>query len=313
MTTPRRIFVICPRFRTGGPENAHQLVDHLNAIGADAYIVYHPNPDRDYSLLYPEFTRVKVSDFAYDAPDSLMVVPEIYTIADARSEFPTSTIALWWLSYVNAVIEGTAGDNMRGEAGAIHLFHSYYEYAMIRPHLSWTTPWFFLTDCIHDDFLALDPDTFADGKQDLVCFNGNKDLITERICAEAGIEAVPLRGMTRAQVLDTMRRCKVYVDNGYHPGKDHLPREAAMNGCVVITNKSGSAAYHEDVPIDEKVTLETDLYDLIPAVFADFRHYYDNQRTYREHIRAEKRAFQANAESFWRQVCDVADSPDGSL
>ena len=46
-----------------------------------------------------------------------------------------------------------------------------------------------------------------------------------------------------------LRRARIYIDFGPHPGMDRLPREAALAGCVVITNAEGAAQYDEDVPI----------------------------------------------------------------
>ncbi len=38
-----------------------------------------------------------------------------------------------------------------------------------------------------------------------------------------------------------------YIDFGPHPGMDRLPREAALAGCVVITNREGAANFDNDV------------------------------------------------------------------
>ena len=40
-----------------------------------------------------------------------------------------------------------------------------------------------------------------------------------------------------------------YIDFGPHPGMDRLPREAALAGCVVITNCEGAANFQEDLPL----------------------------------------------------------------
>lgn len=299
----KKVFIVCPRERTRAVRNQHQVCDYLVALGADAYMIYHPNPDGDRRVLYPELPNVRVADHVEDAPENLVIVPETNDLPSVREECPASRIAIWWRSYVNAALNATVTRNLRTEFEPIHLFHSVYEYAMIRPHLLWSTPWFFLTDYIDDDYLRTDTDSLVAGKADVVCFNGVKDKITGHICAKAGIECIPIAGLPPAEVGAIMRRCKVYVDNGFHSGNDHMPRQAAMSGCVVISNKSGSAAFAEIMPIEEKIVLDSDLYDLIPAVFNDFRYYYDKQRPYREQIRGEKRAFEAHVENFWRQVC----------
>jgi hypothetical protein len=55
--------------------------------------------------------------------------------------------------------------------------------------------------------------------------------------------------MTDEEVTSLLRRSRAYVDFGPHPGMDRLPREAALAGCVVITNREGAAAYDEDLPL----------------------------------------------------------------
>jgi hypothetical protein len=55
--------------------------------------------------------------------------------------------------------------------------------------------------------------------------------------------------MTNHEVTNLLRRAKVYIDFGPHPGMDRLPREAALAGCIVITNRDGAAGYDVDVPL----------------------------------------------------------------
>ena len=62
--------------------------------------------------------------------------------------------------------------------------------------------------------------------------------------------------MTNREIHEALQSAKVYIDFGDHPGKDRLPREAAINGCCIITDKEGSAFYQEDVPIPEEYKLE---------------------------------------------------------
>ena len=42
------------------------------------------------------------------------------------------------------------------------------------------------------------------------------------------------------------------MDFGYHPGKDRMPREAALFGNCIITNQKGSAKNNLDIPIKSK-------------------------------------------------------------
>ncbi|WP_216074700.1 hypothetical protein, partial [Acinetobacter baumannii] len=97
---------------------------------------------------------------------------------------------------------------------------------------------------------------------------------------------------------------KVYIDFGEHPGKDRLPREAAMMGTVVVVGMRGAAAFDEDVTLPPAYKLAIDdrlpaaFGTLIDAVMADFATHQTAQRRYRHIIEAER-------EVFAQQVRDV--------
>ena len=62
--------------------------------------------------------------------------------------------------------------------------------------------------------------------------------------------------MSFEEILKLQQNSKVYIDFGFHPGKDRIPREAAINGCCVITGMEGAAKFHEDIPISEEYKIE---------------------------------------------------------
>lgn len=307
-----KTYFLCPRTRTGGPENIHQMCDYLRSIGHDTYIYYFPNPQDEYTCTYPEFTHICIADSIEDAPTTLVIVPEIHEIRKFRKMLPKSVLALWWMSFTNACLFNVMRYNV-AEHNVIHLFHSYYEYAMVRPFLSPTTPWFFASECIHDDFLQLQPDDYVDTKENIVCYNGVKDTMTPFICNILKVPCINLKNLPRIAVMEALQKSKLYIDFGFHPGKDHLPREAAMCGCVVITNKSGSAAYAEDVPIREKVLFEKDLLQVIPRMFEEYKEVYKNQEHYRTRIKEEKNIFQENARFFMLKIKNEYLLPENTI
>lgn len=65
------------------------------------------------------------------------------------------------------------------------------------------------------------------------------------------INFLPLEDYTTQQLIEIMQNSMVYVDFGNHPGKDRMPREAAMCGCCIITSTEGSAYFQEDVAIPQ--------------------------------------------------------------
>lgn len=295
-----KTYLFCPRVKTGGPENMHQMCDYLNSIGYETYIYYFPNSKEDYTPVYEGFQHLRIAESVDDSTQTLVIIPEIHSITKIRNILKESVIAIWWLSFTNACMFNMLRENLVHDA--VHLFHSYYEYAMIRPLLHPGTRWFFATECIHDDFLQLNPDDYVEKKENIIAVNGTKDRMTPVICQMLKLPYINLRGLPREKVLEALQKCKLYVDFGFHPGKDHLPREAAMCGCVVVTNKSGSAAYDEDVPIREKVTFEKDLLQLIPSLLENYKEAYDGQKNYREMIQDEKHVFHENAKFFMNRI-----------
>jgi glycosyltransferase involved in cell wall biosynthesis len=103
--------------------------------------------------------------------------------------------------------------------------------------------------------------------------------------------------MTPAQVGEHLRMAKVYIDFGNHPGKDRIPREAALSGCCVITGRNGSAAYQKDVPIPENykfydgIKQADEIIEMIRSIFNNYEKVNIDFDSYRTIIRKEKETF----------------------
>jgi hypothetical protein len=98
-------------------------------------------------------------------------------------------------------------------------------------------------------------------------------------------------------VIKTLQKAKVYIDFGNHPGKDRIPREAAILGCCVITGKRGSAAFFEDVPIPDEYKFEDKeknipkIIDKIKDCLENYEKRYEDFDYYREVIKNEPQKF----------------------
>jgi hypothetical protein len=108
----------------------------------------------------------------------------------------------------------------------------------------------------------------------------------------------PLRGLNREQLAQAFLDAKLYMDFGHHPGKDRLPREAALHGCCVITACHGSAANPVDVPIAQRYKLDVThpafvqrFGEVAGAVLASFESCSREFDAYREVIRREQQEF----------------------
>jgi hypothetical protein len=66
--------------------------------------------------------------------------------------------------------------------------------------------------------------------------------------------------MTRDQITQTLSNTKVFLDFGHHPGKDRVPREAALCGAIPVIRREGAARFEQDVPLPSSLLVETDVF-----------------------------------------------------
>jgi hypothetical protein len=114
-------------------------------------------------------------------------------------------------------------------------------------------------------------------KENIVLYNPAKGLLfTRKIISQAkDIKFIPIQNMSRVEMIEMMKIAKVYIDFGSHPGRDRMPREAAMCGCIVITSLRGSAAFNNDVHIPEKYKFYDTSHN-IPAIIKCIRNSIEN-------------------------------------
>lgn len=114
---------------------------------------------------------------------------------------------------------------------------------------------------------------------------------------------IPLQGYSPTEMAELMCRAKLYIDFGGHPGKDRIPREAAVCSCCVITNREGSTRNDIDIPIPDKYKLKdtNDFRHALDCVY-DIIDHYDERigdfSAYRERILGEKKQFGQEVDQF---------------
>ncbi|MFT6607408.1 MAG: hypothetical protein ACJA2X_002618 [Halocynthiibacter sp.] len=123
--------------------------------------------------------------------------------------------------------------------------------------------------------------------------------------AEAALEqlsrtykVVALRNMSREDIKETLFQTKIFLDFGHHPGKDRVPREAALCGAIPLVRRQGAAAVYEDVPLPDELLIETrcffDLDDLqarVAQILEDTQKWNLELSDYRDWIMAEEVRF----------------------
>ena len=281
----KKIYIFCPAYvKTGGPELLHQLSDFLitKHQEIDTYFVYYnKNENRNYTNEDFKKYRIHVTDYPVDEEESLIIVPETRILE--LNKFNKAKKAIWWQSvdnyqliyeigyrfksnsnkfkaiasciyhkdYLNKIFSYHASKHAVNTAN-IHLCQSYYSKQYLIKRGIKDSKVLMLSDYINDNYLSVNYKVNL--KEDLVAYFPKKGFdVTKRLISNGpNIRWVPIQNMTTTQVRDLLLKCKVYIDFGNFPGKDRVPREAAMCGCCVITGKKGASKYYEDVPINEK-------------------------------------------------------------
>lgn len=163
-----------------------------------------------------------------------------------------------------------------------------------------------LCDFISNEFFEASKKISIKDKKDIICYNPVKSSIfMDRIIKmNSNIEFIPLRGYSTNELIKILSQSKIYMDFGFHPGVDHLPREAAILKNCIITNKEGSAYYQDAVPIDEEFKFEEKRENLkiiknkVVDIFKNFENNFDCFENYRKKLQEEEKIFK-------KQVFDI--------
>ena len=347
MTPYETVYVLYPRgSRTGGPEALHQLVHTLRGVGQDAYLV----------PLAATAGAERVQEYAhYDAPERATIRDEpgcavvaSETAVRRLSMARQATRICWWLSVDNSPLFAAAREKtymndpgararllrtaragrglvyrtalrQPGWRGMVHLAQSHYAWNFVFDHLDVAPA--LVTDYTpvgHLDAFAKKP---MRDRGLTVAYNPKKGgrLVEELIRAGAPHDFTPLSGMSRDEVFRTLCGSAVYLDAGHHPGKDRMPREAALAGAVTLVARRGSAANSRDVPIpwEHKIDMSGDAVRSARArlddVFGALEDHKGRQSRYERFIRGEQGRFEREVEAFFRQGKVGSDLAGDSL
>ena len=274
-----KIYVGCLASKhTGGLTLAHQLCCELRNLGYEAYMYYY------YGLIqkrtYPVNEHyVKFGlPFVYridDEKDNVVIAPE--TNVEMLRHLKYAKKVIWWMSVDNYFL---TQHTLKGEIINVfglrryridqpdiyHLAQSYYAMDFLRGKVD-DSHLMYLSDYLDDEFMASVHDRPILQKTDKVLYNPSKGFeFTKKIMdSSPDLEWFPLKSLSPAQMREVLETSKVYIDFGNHPGKDRIPREAAISGCCVITGKRGAARFYQDVPIPEEYKFDDDT-ESIPAI-----------------------------------------------
>lgn len=328
------IQIISPvKLTTGGTELLHQLNFELEKLGADVCMAYYDKQSKMFVEveINPNFEKYsslrKKSVNLKDSKDSVIVVAE--TMLKHVKNIKNAKIYVWWLSVdnykVNLNIEYLKDYGYNSFIYEIkkaltivplsklrsykHLVQSKYAHDYLMKNKISSE---YLTDYINTQFTD---SKSIHSKSNIICYNPVKGKnVTKKIIdyfstKENSAEFVPIKNMTPQQVAETLQSAKIYIDFGWHPGKDRIPREARLQNCVIITGRRGSANNDVDIKIPQKFKFNEkdnrfleDIYDVIMDVFKDFDKNIELQAEYKAAINDEKKIFENEVIRFYGEV-----------
>lgn len=286
-----KIYIISPYVKTGGPRSLHQLALTLQMKGLTSYIYYFDNvetkkpiyddidvpianfieDEKNSMIIVPEmyaeylleYKNVKkviwwLSLYYFKCNDLFWFTKA----AIERNEcsmllYPVALIYYFIRNYSNfkkRKIFKIIDDNLNT---FFHLYNCEYvktyllEKSVKNEHMS------YLCGPLINDYYKVNKELCITKKRNIVSINPSKvDRKVLKLFKSAlenlNIELVEIKNMTTKEVKQTLLESKIYVDLGYFPGPERMPREAVSLYCNIITTKIGAANNNVDVPIPEK-------------------------------------------------------------
>ena len=311
-----KVYILCPaNHHTGGIELLHQLCSQFMQLNVETYMFYYDikNLNDPVDEFYKKY-HLNYTNSIIDDKHNICIVPE--SVTEYLYNFKNIRRILWWLSVDNYLsFFGSKIYSFINNALYSPLVEMFYfntkdkdiehwvqsEYARQFVELNGISAdkIFMVEDYVNQAFLQCATNIDLSKKENAVAFNPTKGFEVTKMLIQIApnIKWCPIQNMTPEQVQALLAKCKVYVDFGNHPGKDRIPREAALSGCVVITGRRGSAANDIDINIpsefkfNEMKTPPQNIIQKIYEVFENFEAAHLKQANYRERIMDDKSRF----------------------
>ena len=316
----KNIYIICPpKKATGGPEALHQLGYILNSLGFNAKMLYSKYKIDPVHPFYKNY-NVPYTMSIKDSVDNVIIIPESMTNLIAK--YPLSQKKIWWLSLDFYEILMNSREKKKNWIRKLLVPYKHTEYRF-EPNKS-VTHWYqsqrtkeflmtkkldneiaYLCDYVTELFFDNLPETFS--KENIITYNPKKglDKIQNYITLLPQYKWIPLTGMSREEMRDTLRKAKLHIDFGYFPGRDKIPREALISGVCLLTGREGTSAYKEDLGIPEKYKLHeneitTDkILELINYTMNNYDSVFDEFKDFRTFVINEKKNMIENAKKLF--------------
>lgn len=299
----KRIYFLNIRLETGGPENIHQVCRLLSDLGYDASILY-PDKDLKHTAKFECYNNKIVENPIFD-DETLLVFPEF--LAASRFKNFKCKKALFWLSLDNSpdIKQLRLKEYLEQFGVNYNLVQCQYAYDYLKSYDIENV--FMISDYVNDKYFEA---RAMKERKPQILYNPKKGKIfTQKIVhLNQDLTFIPIENMNVDQVIDLMDESMVYIDFGEHPGKDRIPREAAMRSLVVVTGRDGAAVNDVDVNIPWKYKIDRNISqlgkvkELLHSCIENYSAIVNDFNSYREKIMNEKAVFRRNVEKAFKEI-----------
>lgn len=277
-----KIYINCPgNAIAGGVESLYQLADAINTLGGNAIMIWDNNYQNPIPKKYSHY-NIRHSEVIEDNSDNWIVYPEVWT--EKIGKYKNMKTAIWWLSVTNN--HGKFTEFLNSEI--THFYQSFYALDFLQKNNAFK--YLPLFDYVNEKYLTEIYNISE--KQNIVCYNPVKGAdITHRIITEnPNVTFKPITGMDEIQIINLLKKSKIYIDFGHHPGRDRIPRESAILGNCIITNLLGAAGFYNDIPIEKKYKISdiSNIGETIKNCFDNYERSIIDFSIYRSSIKNQK-------------------------
>jgi len=274
-------YIVCPaNFASGGPEDLHQLAAEIRNNGYTVFMHYLEYKKKDFATpIHKEYEHFQLpySQTVINRAQNVIIFPETYCLSLWDKSYNKMQKIVWWLSVTNFFLtldkrekylqkknrnfikrlykDQTipSVDNVK-KLNVLHIAHSYFSLDFLKQNN------FNILGQIQDymDDMFYEDEEIKSKKENIVIYNGvkNGEFLEKIKLQSTDLNWLEMKNMTLFQIAECMKKAKVYVDFGYHPGKEKMPREACLLDCCLIIGKEGSAKFKEDMPIKDEYHFE---------------------------------------------------------
>ena len=247
----------------------HLLAHEIRRLGGQAFLTPWK---RTYSRPRAEaYDPLNVPEAEIEDAKDVLVLTSEFSFIDLKG-IKNAALAVWWLSFENSVpyhvhrlrnlrlrsavrsqlmrkkiLSGEYGQYLRAvrvrRKRAIHFANSYHAKHLMNTRFH-----------LHADMLAAPAQVLASAhvvqkQARQVSYNpakGGEKRVQALSSQRPDLVFVPISGLNPTEVTRTLAESSIYLDLGYFPGKDRLPREAALLGVPVVVANLGAARFDED-------------------------------------------------------------------